>query len=186
MNKAKEKKENDTENKIKKKAKIISKKDLILILIAIFLIIIGVLMFFLLENYRSSKKNDNNFEEANKKEDVSLMDYGNMNNAELINGEKKNTSEVLLKERTFKGLKVKDIKLEEIKGFTSFSAKLENITDDDFENCIIVLIFTNEDGTEYARLEASIPDIPKGKTTILDTSTTSDLTNAFDFKIEEI
>ena len=38
----------------------------------------------------------------------------------------------------------------------------------------------------YPYATASIPDIPKGKTTILDTSTTSDLTNAFDFKIEEI
>lgn len=65
----------------------------------------------------------------------------------------KNTSEALLKEKTFKGLKVKDIKLEEIKGTTNFSAKLENVTGNDFKNCIIVLVFINQDGTEYARLE---------------------------------
>ena len=176
----------NSENKRRKNTKEISKKMLILIFIIILFIILGISMSFLLQNNRGNKEMENNEEGAKQEENVSLIDYENMNNTKLINGEKKNTSEALLKEKTFKGLKVKDIKLEEIKGTTNFSAKLENITGNDFKNCIIVLVFINKDGTEYARLEGSIPDIPKGKSTILDASTTSDLTNAFDFRIEEI
>lgn len=169
-------------NNIKKNLRII----LISIVTIVLVVIIGISIYFILKNNKNVDELDNNPEENNQEKSASLINYENMNNVELIDGEKKNNSKALLEEKNFKGLKVKDIKLEEIRGTTNFSAKLENNTDEDFKSCIIVLIFTNEDGTEYARLEGSIADIPKGKSTVLDASTTSDLTNAFDFRIEEI
>ena len=184
MNKTKE----DKEIKSKKEIKNIKKNSriiLISIVIIVLLVIVGISIYFLLKNNKNVDELGNNKEENNQKESTSLIDYENMNNVELIDGEKKNNSKALLEEKNFKGLKVKDIKLEEINGTTNFTAKLENNTNEDFKSCIIVLIFTNEDGTEYARLEGSISDIPKGKSTILEASTTSDLTNAFDFRIEE-
>ena len=184
MSKTKEDKGIKSEKKIEN-----SKKNLKIILISIativLLVIIGISIYFFLKNDKNVDELDNNQEENNQEKSTSLIDYENMNNVELIDGEKKNNSKALLEEKNFKRLKVKDIKLEEVKGTTNFSAKVENNTDEDFKSCIVVLIFINEDGTEYARLEGSIPDIPKGKSTILDASTTSDLTNAFDFRIEE-
>ena len=185
MNKTKEDKGIKSKKKINNK-KNNSRRILISIVTILLLVIIGISIYFFLKNDKNVDELDNNQEENNQEKSTSLIDYENMNNVELIDGKKKNNSKALLEEKNFKGLKVKDIKLEEIRGTTNFSAKLENNTDDDFKSCIIVLIFTNEDGTEYARLEGSIADIPKGKSTVLDASTTSDLTNAFDFRIEEI
>mgnify|MGYP003378713276 FL=1 len=185
MNKTKEDKGIKSKKKINNK-KNNSRRILISIVTILLLVIIGISIYFILKNNKNIDELDNNLEENNQEKSASLSNYENMNNVELIDGKKKNNSKALLEEKNFKGLKVKDIKLEEIRGTTNFSAKLENNTDDDFKSCIIVLIFTNEDGTEYARLEGSIADIPKGKSTVLDASTTSDLTNAFDFRIEEI
>ncbi len=185
MNKTKEDKGIKSKKKINNK-KNNSRRILISIVTILLLVIIGISIYFILKNNKNIDELDNNLEENNQEKSASLINYENMNNVELIDGKKKNNSKALLEEKNFKGLKVKDIKLEEIRGTTNFSAKLENNTDDDFKSCIIVLIFTNEDGTEYARLEGSIADIPKGKSTVLDASTTSDLTNAFDFRIEEI
>ena len=56
---------------------------------------------------------------------------------------------------------------------------------EDYEGGIVVLIFTNQDGSEYARLEASIPEVKKGESTYIDAGTTSDITNAYDFRIEK-
>lgn len=190
MNKTKEDKGIKSKKEIKNK-KNNSKRILISIVTIVLLVIIGISIYFILTNDKNfdelnNNKQENSQEKNHQEESTSLIDYENMNNVERIDGKKKNNSKALLEERNFKGLEVKNIKLEEIKGTTNFSAKLENNTGEDFKNCIIVLIFTNKDGTEYARLEGSIPDIPKGKSTILDASTTSDLTNAFDFRIEEI
>lgn len=184
MNKTKEDKGIKSKKEIKNTKKN-SRIILISIVTIVLLVIIGISIYFLLKNNKNVDELENKQEENNQEESTSLIDYENMNNVELIDGEKKNNSKALLEEKDFNGLKVKDIKLEEIKGTTNFTAKLENNTDEDFKSCIIVLIFINEDGTEYARLEGSIPDIPKGKSTILDASTTSDITNAFDFRIEE-
>lgn len=189
MNKTKENKGIKIKKELKNK-KNSSTIILISIVTIVLLIIIGISIYSLLIKYKNVDElninQQENSQEKNKQEEsTSLIDYENMNNVELIDGKKKNNSKALLKERNFKGLEVKKIKLEEIKGATNFSAKLENNTDEDFKSCIIILIFTNEDGTEYARLEGAIPDVPKGKSTILDASTTSDLTNAFDFRIEE-
>lgn len=189
MSKTKEDKKIKFNNK-EENTKKTSKKVLIFTVIILLLVTMGIIIFFLLKNYNNNEGKDNNMSENEQSEKIeqegeSLIDYENMDNVELIDGKKKNNSKALLEEKIFKGLNVKEINLQEINGVTSFTAKLENNTDEDFKNCIIVIIFTNEDKSEYARLEASIPDIPKGKSTILDASTTSDLTNAFDFKIEE-
>lgn len=185
MNKTKEDKVIKKEKEMKD-----TKKNLRIVLIVIIVLVIlaitGVSIYFLVKNNKDIDELGNKQKGNNEEESTSLMNYENMNNVELIDGEKKNNSKALLEEKEFKGLKIKDIKLEEIKETTNFRAKLENNTDKDFKSCIIVLIFMNEDGTEYARLEGAIPDIPQGKSTILDASTTSDLTNAFDFRIEEI
>ena len=185
MNKTKEDKGIKSKKKINNK-KNNSRRILISIVTILLLVIIGISIYFILKNNKNIDELDNNLEENNQEKSASLINYENMNNVELIDGKKKNNSKALLEEKNFKGLKVKDIKLEEIRGTTNFSAKLENNTDDDFKSCIIVLIFMNEDGTEYAKLEGSISDIPRGKSAILDASTTSDLTNAFNFRIEEI
>lgn len=184
MSKTKEDKDNLKSNNGEK-----GKKKTIIILTIIFIIIsigtfIGVSNYKkdIVENKENSMTNTNSEEE----EGISLIDYENTNNINIVDGVKKNDSKALLRNKKFKDLDVKDIQLEARDGVTNFLATIENNTDKDFESCIIKLVFINEDGTEYASLEGAIPDIKKGSKTLLDVSTTSDLSNAFDFKIEEI
>ena len=167
-----------------------SKKKTIIIFAVIFLLIITIGIFFGIINYKKditeNKENSITNTNSGEEEGISLIDYENTNNIHIVDGAKKNNSKALLKNKEFKELDVKDIQLEAKDGVTNFLATIENNTDRDFESCIIKLVFINEDGTEYARLEGAIPDIKRGSKTLLDVSTTSDLSNAFDFKIEEI
>ncbi len=49
---------------------------------------------------------------------------------------------------------------------------------------ISIIIFTNRDGSEYARLNGYLPDISVGDSNMIDASTTTDVSNAYDFTIE--
>lgn len=164
------------------------KKTIIILTLIVIIISIGV--FVGVNNYKKdvieNKENSMNNISSEEEEGISLIDYENTNNINIVDGVKKNDSKALLKNKKFKELDVKDIHLEAKDGVTNFLATIQNNTDKDFESCIIALVFINEDGTEYARLEGSIPGIKKGSKTLLDASTTSDLSNAFDFRIEDI
>ena len=95
MSKTKEDKGIKSEKKIEN-----SKKNLKIILISIativLLVIIGISIYFFLKNDKNVDELDNNQEENNQEKSTSLIDYENMNNVELIDGEKKNNSKALL------------------------------------------------------------------------------------------
>ena len=116
--------------------------------------------------------------------EYSTIDMNNTENAKINGGIKENISTKLAEEKTYKGMKVKNIKLIAEGGITRLTATVENTTTENYEGGGITIIFIKEDGTEYARLEGVLPAIDSGKTNELDAGTTADIANAYDFRIE--
>ena len=116
--------------------------------------------------------------------EYSTIDMNNTENAKINGGIKENISTKLAEEKTYKGMTVKDIKLVAEGGVTRLTAIVENTTTTNYEGEGITIIFINQDGTEYARLEGLLPAIEAGKTNELDAGTTADIANAYDFRIE--
>ena len=115
----------------------------------------------------------------------SLIDMNNTQNAKVENGTKENTSTKLAEPKTYKGLTIKDIKLIAEGGVTRLTATVENNSSQDYNGEGIVVIFTNEDGSEYARLNGILPSIKAGgEPNELDAATTADLANAYNFTIQ--
>ena len=162
------------------------------ILIAIFLIIILIIIITYTLIPKTNKKENTNQVENNQTEqeveqempEYSLIDMNNTENAKINGGSKENTSVKLAEEKTYKGMKVKNIKLIAEGGITRLTATVENTTTENYEGGEITIIFIKEDGTEYARLEGVLPAIDSGKTNELDAGTTADIANAYDFRIE--
>ena len=162
------------------------------ILIAIFLIIILIIIITYTLIPKTNKKENTNQVENNQTEqeveqempEYSLIDMNNTENAKINGGSKENTSVKLAEEKTYKGMKVKNIKLIAEGGVTRLTATVENTTTTNYEGGGITIIFTNQDGSEYARLEGLLPAIEAGKSNELDAGTTADIANAYDFRIE--
>ena len=162
------------------------------ILIAIFLIIILIIIITYTLIPKTNKKENTNQVENNQTEqeveqempEYSLIDMNNTENAKINGGSKENTSVKLAEEKTYKGMKVKNIKLIAEGGITRLTATVENTTTTNYEGGGITIIFTNQDGSEYARLEGLLPAIEAGKSNELDAGTTADIANAYDFRIE--
>ena len=171
------------------KKKNTSKMPIIIIAIALIIIIIIGIIFLVKKNDKKDAENVTNVvntseEPTNPEGSVSLIDMNNTANAEVVDGAKQNTSSALKEDKKYKGMDVKDIKLNTEGGLTNFTATIENNSGSDFAGGAVVLIFTNQDGSEYARLEGVIPEVANGGSTVLDTGTTSDISNAYDFTIE--
>ena len=162
------------------------------IAIIIILIIIAVCIFIKVRKGNTStqttEENTSTTEEVVEEQplpEYSLIDLNNTENAKVENGIKENTSSKLSEPKTYKGMTIKDIKLKAEGGITRLTATIENNTGSRYEGEEITIIFTNQDGSEYARLEGIIPAIDSGKTNEIDAATTSDIANAYDFTIAE-
>ena len=168
------------------KKKNTSKMPIIIISIALIITIIIGKIFLVKKNDKKDVENVTNASEGttNPEDSISLIDMNNTANAEVVDGAKQNTSSALKENKQYKGMDVKDIKLNTEGGLTNFTATIENNSGSDFAGGAVVLIFTNQDGSEYARLEGIIPEVSNGGSTVLDTGTTSDIANAYDFTIE--
>lgn len=154
-------------------------KVVLIVIIAIIVVaIIATIIYFAVKNNKET-------DEQNSQKENSLIDMNNTENAEIIEGNKQNTSEALVQNKVYEGMTITGINLSVYNGMSSFTATVENTSEKDYEGGIVVLIFTNQDGSEYARLEASIPEVKKGESTFIDAGTTSDITNAYDFRIEK-
>lgn len=161
----------------------------IFIIILIIIILVCVMLFkskFIKEKIDElgSGNTQTNQEIEQEMPEYSLIDMNNTENAQINGGSKENTSAKLAEEKTYKGMTVKNIKLIAEGGITRLTATVENTTSSNYEGGTITIIFTNEDGSEYARLEGILPAIDSGKSNELDAGTTADIANAYNFTIE--
>ncbi len=150
---------------------------LVLLLLLIVIIVVGIIV------YKNKNKQPEKQQEI-EKDELSLIDMNNTENAKVENGIKENTSENVLRDRKIENLSVTEIKLSAQDGVTSFIATVKNDSNQDFEGGIVKILFTNKDGSNYAELEAYIPEIIAGGTNSINAGTTADIANAYDFTIE--
>ena len=159
---------------------------------AIIILVIVLIVVLLITNKDKIKekvgKSENTEIEQETEQEVpeySLIDMNNTENAKISEGTKQNTSSKLAEEKTYKGMKVKDIKLIAEGGITRLTATVENTTSKNYEGGEVTIIFQNSDGSEFARLKGILPAIDSGKSNELDAGTTADIANAYDFTFEK-
>ena len=177
-----------TRRKTKNKKKTITINPLLIIIILILIIVLASVIILKKDNKKEKtnqiENNQTEQEVEQETPEYSTIDMNNTENAKINGGIKENISTKLAEEKTYKGMKVKNIKLIAEGGITRLTATVENTTTTNYEGGGITIIFTNQDGSEYARLEGLLPAIEAGKSNELDAGTTADIANAYDFRIE--
>ena len=166
--------------KEKQKIKKSNSKGIIL-LIAIIIIAIMVVGTIIYQNNKNTQQEQ---QQETEQDSLSLIDMNNTENAKIESGVKENTSENISKDRKLENLSITDIKLSAQDGVTSFTATVKNDSNKDFAGGIVKISFTNKDGSNYAELEAYIPEIVAGGTNAINAGTTADIANAYDFTME--
>ena len=168
-----------------KENKKLNKKGIITIIaILVILLVIGVVTGVIIYKNNSKVNNNQSGQQENQDETASLIDMNNTENAKIENGVKENTSENIAKDRKLGNLSITDIKLVAQDGVTAFTATVKNDSTKDFAGGIVKISFTNKDGSNYAELEAYIPEIVAGGTNAINAGTTADIANAYDFTME--
>lgn len=182
---------NTKSTKATKNTNLKSRDKLILVIIAAAIIIAVVVCLVLVvggDEEKVGTSQNGNGQSQNGDVNAHLdgqIDYSKNENVNIKDNVKENNSKALLAEKDFEGMKVKDIKLTASNGTTKFLATVENKSSVDFKNQKIVVVFKNKDGSEFARLNTYLGDIKVGATAEIDATTTSDLSNAYDFVIEK-
>ena len=148
----------------------INKKSIILLIVVIVIITTIVVSII----YQNNKNNKQEEQQEIEQDSLSLIDMKNTENAKIENGVKENTSENVAKDRKLENLLITDIKLVAQDGVTSFTATVKNNSTKDFVGGIVKITFTNKDGSNYAELEASIPQITAGGINAINAGTTAD------------
>mgnify|MGYP006999398322 FL=1 len=167
-----------------KENKKMNKKGIITIIISILVILLIIVTGVIIYKNNSKVNNNQSGQQENQDETASLIDMNNTENAKIESGVKENTSENISKDRKLGNLSITDIKLSAQDGVTSFTATVKNDSNRDFAGGIVKISFTNKDGSNYAELEAYIPEIVAGGTNAINAGTTADIANAYDFTME--
>ena len=164
------------------------KKSLVLLII---IIVIATIVGFII--YKIAKRNNSKniiegtyISTEQMKEKAPLIDMNNLENAEIQNGEKINSSKKLEESKEISGIIITNIKLYTESGISNFYAIAKNNTGEDFKGGIVNLKFKNNDGSILASVEAILPPIKAKNSATINTSTAQDIVNASDVEIEFI
>ena len=166
-----------------KKTKSLNKKGIIILIVAIIIIATIVVGTIIYQNNKN-KNTQQEQQQETERDNSGLIDMKNTENAKVENGVKENTSENIAKDRKLENLSITNIKLIAQGGVTAFTATVKNDSAKDFAGGIVKITFTDKDGSNYAELEASIPEIVAGGTNAINAGTTADIANAYDFTME--
>ena len=163
------------------------KSSVLLIIIIVIAIIVGFIIYKIAKRNNSKNIIEGTYISTEQmKEQAPLIDMTNVENAEIQNGEKINTSKKLEEGKEISGLIITNIKLYTQSGISNFYATVENKTGKDFKGGIVNLKFINNDGSILANVEAVLPSIKAKSSATINASTTKDIINASDVEIEFI
>ena len=163
------------------------KKKKILLIITI-LIILTVVVIIL---YRKNNVN-NDINENKSQDEEKIVSYGgdidmtNSENVKITENKKINISDKLSEDKKFEDLDITNITMVAENGASIFKAKVANNTDKDFKQKKVTLIFLDKNEKEIFQIGAIIPDILSGHSNEIKCVSMNDITNAYDFKIENI
>lgn len=150
--------------RVEKKKSQLNYKGIVAILILIAIIVI-IIMF-------ATKKKDNNKPQE-------IQDTYEQNE----DGAKYNTSEKLQEEKTFFGYQIYEMKLSEIEGKTTFSAKLKNTTENVIGNESLYIVFKSTTGEELYKMQVYVTEIKPGKSIDINSNITKEVVEAYDIEI---
>ena len=140
---------------------------LILITIVVFVI------FIIVKNNKDHTENTNDIVQENKEEYVQVLE----------DGTKLNTSTKLNETKIVDGLEIGNIQLSTTNGETTLLADVKNNTKKDINIIAIDIILYNKEGEEIVKFPGVIGNLKVGGTVKLESSTTLDFANAYDFKV---
>ena len=114
-----------------------------------------------------------------------FMAFGGNNKKEDAKGiAEENVSKELLKNKTFKGLELRDIEVESTSSLTHLMANITNTTDVEFPAGMVDIVFLDSSNKEMGRVPTYIDTVaPKGEIRI-DTVIDKNYKNAHTFKVE--
>ena len=150
-------------------------KRMIIMLIIVGVVVIGGLLIW---GNRSKKEGEvvgGEVEETNQEEYVQ----------ELEDGSKLNISEKLHEEKELGELRITNIQLREIGGITTLLADVENKSGEISESKMVEVEVIDKEGNIIITLKGVIDEMEEGETSQLNVSVTSDIANAYDFRISE-
>ena len=155
---------------MKKKEK---KRLLILIVVAIIIILVLFLV-------RAALNNKNNQGSQN----LSNSEAGSEYTALYSDGSKLNISSKLKENKNYQNVTISNIQLTTVNGTNRLLANVTNNTSTSLDAQDISLIFVDDQGNTIATVPGVIPALNAGETAQLNASTTKDIINAYDFRIE--
>lgn len=150
--------------------------------IAIAVIIIIVLIFVIVGNSNNNKPTPS--ASAPTPSASGPANTSDTTNVSISNGDKINTSKKLLEEKTYRGMKISDIKLVASEGKTDFSITITNTSGSDINGHPVTVTFTDNSGNKIYSVDGYVGKVNNGGTTKFSATVTSDLANAYNFTIE--
>ncbi len=148
----------------------------ILILIAVAVVIIVALLII-----RAVMKNNNDNTQL---PSSSSTEAGSEYTALYSDGSKLNTSSKLRENKVYQSITVSNIQLTTVNGLNRLLANVTNNSSASTDAQDVSLVFVDDQGNTIATVPGVIPAMNAGETAQLNASTTKDIINAYDFRIE--
>lgn len=155
------------------------KKILIIISFCIILVLLITLFFA-----KGKEKIDKNIEEnvPSQIDLVKTIDMDNLENAEIEDNKKINTSSKIAEEKTYGNIIINNIKLYATSDLSYFVADVTS--DKDQSGQVKTISFVDKDNNIISEIEVYIPDLKANVVNKINASTTKDIANAYDFVIK--
>ena len=157
---------------MKKKEK---KRLLILIVVAIIIILVLFIVRAVLKN--NENNNPQNPSSAS-------TEAGSEYTALYSDGSKLNTSSKLKENKNYQNITISNIQLTTVNGLNRLLANVTNNSSTSIDAQDISIVFVDNQGNTIATVPGVIPALNAGATEQLNASTTKDIINAYDFRIE--
>lgn len=160
-----------------------SERRMILVLILVAVIVIAVLVSVRNKNNNTDDVVDDNGSVAENGGETPNEEVGEFVEV-LDDGTKMNTSDKLAETKTFSNYEVSNIQLTESNGQSLILADVKNIGTTKADVVLIDITLLDKEGQEIVTIGGIIGDVEPGQTVQLNSSATTDFSNAYDFTIK--
>ena len=154
-----------------------SKKKMLIVIAIIIVLVIIVVVSILMSNGVNNSNNKSNV--------TSNLDKYEKYVQPLEDGSKINVSNKLLETKEYEGLEISNTSLEWKNGVTVLVADVINKGSTTKEQQKIYVVLEDKDKNEITRLSGIIDKVEPGKKVQINITTTKDVANVYDFRIEE-
>lgn len=151
-------------------------------------IFIGIVIFVMIALliFKGIRKEEKKKENTTK-DNVTIITSDNSNENEFIevqeDGTRLNKSEKFSTTKKIEGLEISNIKLTEKDNITQILADVKNTTDKKVEGFYATITFLNKDGEMIVGIPGYIPTVEANGTATLNTNSTGDFANAYDYTV---